>query len=111
MRQCHAGDGAGSQTREELGIALEGRPALQSLINVHFTSRQLASALQSDAAMLYFVYARTTVLVIVAHDLSAGPSPRLTTVHVAAAAAASGVGGQQFTVCQRCIQSASCRSA
>lgn len=76
-----AGDGAGSAAREQLGVCLEGREGLQSLINVHFTSPALAAALRRSPAMLYFVYARTTVLVLVAHDLSRGVPPRRLLFH------------------------------
>lgn len=78
-----AGDGAGSPLRRQLGVALEGREGLQALINVHFSSPGLAAALRRAPAMLYFVYARTAVLVLVAHDLSRGAplAPRCRVPH------------------------------
>lgn len=93
--------------RQLLGVPMHGRAAIQHLINIHFTSKQLGSALlgcsapppqqqqqgtpQGSAAtpssaagasapqathprpaMLYFVFNRSVVAVVVAHDLSAG---------------------------------------
>jgi hypothetical protein len=73
LRQlCCAGDGSNSVVRKQLGIKLEGPGSLQSLINIHFSSHELAQALRQDPAMLYFVYSPVAVLVLVAHDLSGG---------------------------------------
>ena len=71
-----AADGAGSRLRERLGVGLSGTPAMQHLINVHFTSPSLARALRearsgsgAAAAMLYFVFNPDVVAAVVAHDL------------------------------------------
>lgn len=68
-------DGANSPARAALGIPLKAlHPMEQQMINVHFTSAALASALQKqDAlAMLYFVYAPEVIGVVVAHNLGTG---------------------------------------
>ena len=71
-----AADGAGSRLRERLGVGLSGTPAMQHLINIHFTSPSLARALREArsgsggaAAMLYFVFNPDVVAAVVAHDL------------------------------------------
>ena len=71
-----AADGAGSRLRERLGVGLSGTPAMQHLINIHFTSPSLARALRDArsgsggaAAMLYFVFNPDVVAAVVAHDL------------------------------------------
>lgn len=58
--------------REQLGIKMEGQPAMQSLMNVHFSSASLARQLAERPAMLYFAYNAHVVAVIVAHDLTTG---------------------------------------
>lgn len=68
----HAGDGAASIIRKQLGISLEGRGALQSLINIHFTSTSLGQKLLEHPAMLHFVFGSSGVVVLVAHDLRKG---------------------------------------
>jgi 2-polyprenyl-6-methoxyphenol hydroxylase-like FAD-dependent oxidoreductase len=65
-----AADGASSPTRTSLGIPLSGNPALQTLMNVHFTCEGLFQKLQPRSAMLYFVFNEHTVSVFVAHDPS-----------------------------------------
>lgn len=67
-----AADGAHSRVRQALGIPLEGRPALQHLINVFFTSPSLGRQLKPQGGMLYFVIHPTTILVLVAHDFDRG---------------------------------------
>lgn len=69
---CVVADGANSETRDGLGIAMIGDRALQHLINVHFKSAALAADLRSNPAMLYFVFNEDVVAVVVAHDLGAG---------------------------------------
>ena len=71
-----AANGAGSRLRERLGVGLSGTPAMQHLINIHFTSPSLARALRDArsgsggaAAMLYFVFNPDVVAAVVAHDL------------------------------------------
>ena len=66
-----AADGASSPVRSLVGVGLEGTPDMQHLINIHFTSASLASALRDsgNAAMLYFVFNPDVVAVVVAHDL------------------------------------------
>lgn len=63
-----AADGASSLTRQSLGISLGGAPALQTLMNVHFTCPGLKARLQPRPAMLYFVFNEALVAVFVAHD-------------------------------------------
>jgi hypothetical protein len=72
MPRMHAGDGAASGVRKQLGIALDGPGSLQSLINIHFTSTTLGQKLLEQPAMLYFVFGYSGVLVLVAHDLKTG---------------------------------------
>lgn len=68
-----AADGSRSLARAQLGVRSAGQPAMQELVNVHFTSPMLGRRLMhTDPAMLYFVYNEKVVLVMVAHDLPAG---------------------------------------
>jgi 2-polyprenyl-6-methoxyphenol hydroxylase-like FAD-dependent oxidoreductase len=69
---CVVADGANSETRTRLGIAMRGKRDLQRLVNVHFKSRDLANDLVDDPAMLYFVFNPDAVVVVVAHDLREG---------------------------------------
>ena len=66
-----AADGARGGLRSRLGVKDTGSPAMQHLVNVHFTSRKLADALRAAnrAAMLYFVFNPDVVAVVVAHEL------------------------------------------
>ena len=67
-----AADGAGGDARARLGVSVTGSPAMQHLVNVHFTSPKLADALRAAgrAAMLYFVFNPDVVAVVVAHDVT-----------------------------------------
>ncbi len=69
-----AADGAGGGARARLGVSVSGSPAMQHLVNVHFTSPKLASLLRAAgrAAMLYFVFNPDVVAVVVAHDVTEG---------------------------------------
>ena len=69
-----AADGAGGGARARLGVSVTGSPAMQHLVNVHFTSPKLADALRAAgrAAMLYFVFNPDVVAVVVAHDVTEG---------------------------------------
>ncbi len=81
-----AADGARSGVRRALGVPLAGQPALQHLLNIHFRAPAAAARLLAGAggaggagpgaaprpAMLYFVFNRDVVAVLVAHDLRAG---------------------------------------
>eukprot|EP00878_Enallax_costatus_P033560 GHUV01037074.1.p1 GENE.GHUV01037074.1~~GHUV01037074.1.p1 ORF type:complete len:141 (-),score=12.39 GHUV01037074.1:185-607(-) len=60
--------------RNLLGIPMSGDPSLQHLMSIHFTWPALGQALLSSgrAGMLYFVFNRQVVAVVVAHDLSRG---------------------------------------
>lgn len=62
------------QRRKVLDIPLEGEPALQHLMNVHFFSPSLGRRLTAEGrgAMLYFVFNREVVAVVVAHDVANG---------------------------------------
>lgn len=55
-------DGAHSLVRRELGIPMQGRAALQHLVNVHFTCPGLFHQLQPRPAMLYFVFNEVSAL-------------------------------------------------
>ena len=67
-----AADGARGGLRRQLGISTTGSPAMQHLVNVHFTSPKLAGALRAAnrAAMLYFVFNPDVVAAVVAHDVT-----------------------------------------
>ncbi|KAF6263709.1 FAD binding domain-containing protein [Scenedesmus sp. NREL 46B-D3] len=69
-----AADGAHSGIRALLGIALQGQEALQHLMSIHFSCAALGRSLlqQQRPAMLYFVFNRQLVAVVVAHDLERG---------------------------------------
>lgn len=69
-----AADGAHSMVRTSLGIEMDGAGTLQHLINIHFTAPTLAARLvECDRmGMLYFVFGRSHVVVLVAHDLGRG---------------------------------------
>jgi 2-polyprenyl-6-methoxyphenol hydroxylase-like FAD-dependent oxidoreductase len=67
-----AADGANSSLRAASGIRLEGQARMQTLINVHFTCKQLQHRLRAVPAMLYFVFNEHVICVIVAHDCAAG---------------------------------------
>lgn len=66
-----AADGAASPVRNALHVPFDGGEPLQHLINVHFRAPGLA-ATNAVAGMLYFVYNKATISVIVAHDIAAG---------------------------------------
>jgi hypothetical protein len=61
-------------TRRLLGIKLSGQAGMQHLISMHFTWPALGQALLAAGrgGMLYFVFNRSVVAVLVAHDLGAG---------------------------------------
>lgn len=68
-------DGVNSIIRRKLDISLNGSFNLQSLLNVHFHSKDLAEMLlarERTPAMLYFIYNASAVCVLVAHDLKKG---------------------------------------
>ena len=67
-------DGAHSETRSQLDIALKTNDGtLQHLINIHFFSRQLAGVLSERLpAMLYFIYSTDGIGILVNHSLERG---------------------------------------
>eukprot|EP00775_Hariotina_reticulata_P010552 gene10552-10712_t len=69
-----AADGANSTIRSLVGIPMLGEDAMQHLISIHFSCPALGQALlqQERAGMLYFVFNRQVVAVLVAHDLNSG---------------------------------------
>jgi 2-polyprenyl-6-methoxyphenol hydroxylase-like FAD-dependent oxidoreductase len=71
-RYLVAADGANSQIRRLLGVAMRGKPALQHLVNIHFTAPALRQRLAGREAMLYFVFNASVIAVLVAHDLRRG---------------------------------------
>ena len=71
-RYLVAADGANSQIRRLLGVAMRGKPALQHLVNIHFTAPALRQRLAGREAKLYFVFNASVIAVLVAHDLRRG---------------------------------------
>ena len=70
-----AADGAHSLTREQLGVTLSGRSAVQHLMNIHFAVDPTwlrRATRDSRPAMLYFIYNPDVVCVLVAHDADQG---------------------------------------
>ncbi|CAH0474961.1 unnamed protein product [Peronospora belbahrii] len=65
-------DGAHSLVRQLCGIGMAGTLNLQSIANVHFTSKALSKAASENPAMLYFVFNKEIVGVLIAHDLYQG---------------------------------------
>ncbi|KAL3659548.1 hypothetical protein V7S43_015535 [Phytophthora oleae] len=65
-------DGAHSLVRQLCGIDMAGTRNLQSIANVHFTSRALSEAARENPAMLYFVFNKDVVGILIAHDLNRG---------------------------------------
>lgn len=55
-----------------LGVQLQGKSAMQHLVNIHFQAPGLKSALAGREAMLYFVFNPSVIAVLVAHDISSG---------------------------------------
>ncbi|MBI1261319.1 MAG: hypothetical protein GC184_06315 [Rhizobiales bacterium] len=62
-----AADGAGSQIRERLGIAMEGPEALQHNIMIHFEA-DLTSLTDARPGVLYFVFDPSIQGVLIAYD-------------------------------------------
>lgn len=48
-------DGAHSLVRQLCGVDMVGALNLQSIVNVHFTSKELSRRAQENPAMLYFI--------------------------------------------------------
>uniref|UniRef100_A0AAV1T588 FAD-binding domain-containing protein n=1 Tax=Peronospora matthiolae TaxID=2874970 RepID=A0AAV1T588_9STRA len=65
-------DGAHSLVRQLCGIDMVGSCNLQSIANVHFTSKVLSKAARENPAMLYFVFNKDVVGILIAHDLNRG---------------------------------------
>ncbi|KAK1938025.1 putative polyketide hydroxylase [Phytophthora citrophthora] len=65
-------DGAHSLVRQLCGIDMAGTRNLQSIANVHFTSKALSEAARENPAMLYFVFNKDVVGILIAHDLNRG---------------------------------------
>ncbi|KAL4086634.1 hypothetical protein PRIC1_013696 [Phytophthora ramorum] len=65
-------DGAHSLVRSLCGIDMAGTSNLQSIANVHFTSKALSEAARENPAMLYFVFNKEVVGILIAHDLNKG---------------------------------------
>ncbi|KAG6574692.1 Polyketide hydroxylase [Phytophthora cinnamomi] len=65
-------DGAHSLVRQLCGIDMVGTRNLQSIANVHFTSKALSEAARENPAMLYFVFNKDVVGILIAHDLNKG---------------------------------------
>ncbi|KAF1327967.1 Polyketide hydroxylase, partial [Globisporangium splendens] len=62
-------DGAHSLVRQLCDIDMAGALNLQSIVNVHFTSKALSAAAKENPAMLYFVFNADVIGVLIAHDL------------------------------------------
>ena len=58
--------------RQLAGVEMVGARGLQHLMNVHFSSAALAKATRSRPAMLYFIYNKDVVCVLVAHHFESG---------------------------------------
>ena len=58
--------------RELQGIAMEGEPVMQHLLNIHFYAPSLWEHVRERPAMLYFVFSADVIAVLVAHDLHRG---------------------------------------
>ncbi|KAJ0411284.1 hypothetical protein ATCC90586_004200 [Pythium insidiosum] len=65
-------DGAHSFVRQQCGIDMAGTRNLQSIVNVHFTSKTLSAAAEEHPGMLYFVFNEHVIGVLIAHDLNRG---------------------------------------
>ncbi|GLE02019.1 hypothetical protein PINS_up010857 [Pythium insidiosum] len=65
-------DGAHSFVRQQCGIDMAGTRNLQSIVNVHFTSKTLSAAAEEHPGMLYFVFNENVIGVLIAHDLTRG---------------------------------------
>ena len=65
-------DGAHSTIRRLLGIDMQGSPALQHFLNIHFTSKELGQLCLASPSMLYFIYNLHTVAVLVMHNAAEG---------------------------------------
>lgn len=72
--QMLACDGSHSPMRDLLGLRLRGPPPLQHFKSVHFTAPELAPLLRKSGreAMLYFVFNRGAIAVLVAHNINQG---------------------------------------
>jgi len=51
---------------------MQGEPALQHLINIHFLSKRMGHAASKRPGMLFFIFNANVVAVLVAHDISKG---------------------------------------
>lgn len=65
-------DGARSNVRKQLNVLMYGPGCLQHLINICFTSLQLAKVALANPGMLYFVFNSEAILILVAHNLEHG---------------------------------------
>ncbi|PSC72429.1 phenol 2-monooxygenase-like isoform X1 isoform B [Micractinium conductrix] len=71
-RYLAAADGTRGATRQQLGIGMGGPGAIQHLINIHFVSPELGRKLRGREGMLYFVFNRDAIAVVVAHNIDSG---------------------------------------
>ena len=67
-----AADGASSPIRKALGISMLGNPALQHLVNIHFSCPSIWQHVKDRPGMLYFVFGPEVIVVMVAHNLQEG---------------------------------------
>ncbi|CEL99696.1 unnamed protein product [Vitrella brassicaformis CCMP3155] len=65
-------DGAHSRVREMMGVEMRGEKCLQSLINVYFVSKRMGEIAQKNPGMLYFLFNRELIVILVGHDLQSG---------------------------------------
>ena len=65
-------DGLNGVSRESADINLVGQRDIQSFINLHFESMQLAEILKPYNSMLTFVYNSDVTAVLISHQLSTG---------------------------------------
>ncbi|KAK7280888.1 hypothetical protein RIF29_08444 [Crotalaria pallida] len=66
-------DGAGSTVRKLIGVEMRGEKNLQTLVSVHFFSKDLGQfLLKENPGMLFFIFNTEAIGVLVAHDLRQG---------------------------------------
>ncbi|XP_043704193.1 2,4-dichlorophenol 6-monooxygenase-like [Telopea speciosissima] len=66
-------DGAGSIVRKLMGIGMQGERELQKFLSIHFLSQDLGQYLLHERpGMIFFIFNKDAMGVLVAHDLSQG---------------------------------------
>ena len=65
-------DGANSTIRQRLGIPFRGTALLQTFLNIHFTSKELAERCKGRPAMINFVYNSKVIAALITHSIADG---------------------------------------